>query len=85
VLFLGFVAASIRSLWRVRRDAAADTYLRLAATALEAGLVGFLTAAAFTDSFYNEGLYWMFALAMSLDRMAPRPAEAEVAEEQAVA
>jgi hypothetical protein len=48
------------------------------------GLVSGLVASAFTDRLYSEGIYWMFAMSIAINRIVlTRHAESDVHVESA--
>lgn len=65
VLFLGFIASTLRQLHRIRNETG-DELIYVESLALEVGLIGFLTAAVFINRLYAEVLYWFAALSGAL-------------------
>lgn len=71
ILFLGFIAVTLRSLHRVRARPNVSDWYFYRSLAIEVGLIGTLIAGFFSARFYGESIYWMCALAIALERMEP--------------
>jgi hypothetical protein len=76
VALMGFILSGLSTLHRVRRQTKNER-LKLESLALEVGLIAFLGAAVFINRMYAEILYWLVALAASLDNI--QRAESQIA------
>jgi hypothetical protein len=69
LIFLCFIAGTVWILHVIRRRAPANTWYHDRSLALEAGLVGILTAAFFSNHVYTEAIVWLCSLSFSLYRL----------------